>query len=371
MYIFFIGTTAEFIKLAPIIKELRVRKISYKIITSGQNKIDFEYLKDFTGKLKINIAFAEKSKMSSIPLFLFWAVKTLLIGITSLGKELKGLNINNSYFIVHGDTVSSLIGSLIAKRFRLKLVHIESGLRSHNFFEPFPEEICRFLNIHLADILFAPTDWAFRNIQNLRGIKVNTKQNTLIESYFWSLKQKKQGGLNLQKKLGKYFILIMHRQEHIYFQKKWTRNILDLVLNNAKKNQNCVFIMHALTSRFLESERLNAVTQAERILMTPHLPYQSFMSLMRNAEFIATDGCTNQEESYYMGLPMLALRNLTERIEGLGENVIISQDNEKIIKDFLKNYKKYRRKPIYTKARPSKIIVDYLNKDTLTEKQIS
>ena len=357
---FFMGTNAEFIKLAPIIKEFKRRKVQISIIASGQNRINFEELEDFTGKLKIDIAFAEKSNKSSIPLFLFWALKAFLTGLISLNKEFKSLNKDNSYFIVHGDTVSALIGSLIAKRFRLKLVHIESGLRSYNFFEPFPEEICRYINIHLADILFAPTDWAYSKIQHLSGEKINTKQNTLIESCLWALKSKKTKPKN---KFGRYYILIMHRQEHVYFKKEWTRNILDFVISNADKKQNCVFILHALTSRFLQSERFNSGTESEkRILMVPRLPYIDFINLMNKAEFIATDGCTNQEESYYMGLPMLALRNLTERIEGLGENVVISKGDEKTIKSFLKNYKEYKKPPVGLQVRPSKIIVDYLLK---------
>lgn len=358
---FFIGTTAEFIKLSPIIKELNKRKIVYKIITSGQNRINFEELEDFTGKLKVDIALTEKASKSSIPLFLLWTLKTLFTGFLLLGKPFKNLNKNNSYFIVHGDTVSSLIGSLIAKRYSLKLIHIESGLRSYNFFEPFPEEICRFINIHLADVLFAPTDWAFNNTEGFKKVRINTKQNTLIEPYLWSLTQKQT---NYKKMFNKYYIVIMHRQEHVYFQKEWTRKTLDLLINNATKNLKCIFIMHALTSRFLESERLNTSDEIkQRLILLPTLPYKNFMNLMSDAEFIATDGCTNQEESYYMGLPMIALRSLTERIEGLGENVVISQSSEKIINNFLKKYKKNRRKPIRIKFRPSKIIVDYLNQD--------
>ena len=356
---FYIGTTAEFIKLAPIIKEFRKRKIKFKIITSGQNKIGFKYLRSYSGEIKVYKAFSEKSHKSSFFLFGIWAIKTLTIGIVKLRKEFKDKNKNNSYFIIHGDTVSSLIGSIIAKLHGLKIVHIESGLRSFNFGEPFPEEISRFIIIHLADILFAPTDWALKNLNGLKGEKISTKQNTLIESCKWALKSK--GNKMLIKKLGKYYILIMHRQEHVYFNKDWTRKTLDLVIKNANPNLKCLFIMLSLTSRFLESERLNADEElSKRIIMLPHQPYPDFMKLMNNAEFIATDGCTNQEEAYYMGLPLLSLRNLTERIEGLRKNTIISKGSKKTIKQFLKNYKKYRTKPVSYKNRPSKIIVDYL-----------
>lgn len=356
---FFIGTTAEFIKLAPIMKELRHRKVPFKIITSGQNNIRFNDLKKYTGPLKVHIAMEEKTNKSSILNFLWWNIKTLFISMYFFRKEFSGLNKDNSYFIVHGDTISSLLGSIIAKRYDLTLVHIESGLRSFNFFEPFPEEICRYINTRLADLLFCPTEWAYNNVGKLKGKRINTIQNTLIEPCLWALRQPNE--FDYRKKFNKYYIVIMHRQEHVYFQKEWTRNTLDFIINDAPKNINCIFILHALTSRFLESERLNTNEEVnKRLVLLPSLPYIDFMNLMNNAEFIATDGCTNQEEAYYMGLPMLALRNLTERVEGLKKNVVISKGNEKIINDFLKNYKKYRNTQIKLDVKPSKIIVDYL-----------
>lgn len=353
---FFMGTTAEFIKLAPVIKELKKQNIKFKIITSGQNPINFEDLKDYIGLVKANIALKEKPSKSSMFLFLIWAFKSLFEGITSLKKEFKGLNKNNSYFIVHGDTISSTIGSLIAKFHGLKLVHIESGLRSFSFFEPFPEEICRVINMRLADILFCPNQWAIDNIKTFKGIKVDTKQNTLVESFEWAMKANKN--LDFKKKYKKYYILYIRRQEHLYFQKEWTIKIINTVLNSASAGLNCLFSVHFLNKDLLPK---NLTQERQKKLITiDRLSYTNFMKLMSQAEFIATDGCTNQEEASYMGLPLLALRNRTERIEGLEENVIISKGGKHIIKDFLKNYKKYRRKPISFKERPSKIIVDYL-----------
>jgi len=356
---FFLGTTAELIKLAPVIRELKARKIKFKLITSGQNKIDFEDLENFLGQIKADIAFPEKSHKSSMPLFLLWALKTFLIGLVKLRSEFKGLNGDSSYFIIHGDTVSSLIGSLIAKIYRLKLVHVESGLRSFNFLEPFPEEISRFIIIRLADILFAPNDWALNNLKNLSGAKVSTKQNTLIESFWWAIK--KGAGQDYREKFKKYYILYIRRQEHIFFQKEWTENILELVIKNADKDLNCLFAINILNTSFVPSiELYSRNKQGGKVIMVPKLPYVDFMGLMNNAEFIATDGCTNQEEAYYMGLPCLALRNRTERVEGLGENVVISKGDARVIKDFLKNYRKYKRVPVKFQKKPSKIIVDYL-----------
>lgn len=361
---FFMGTTAEFIKLAPVIKELKKQNIKFKIITSGQNPINFDELKDYTGITEADISLKEKFAKSSMFLFLVWTLRAIIEGILSLKKEFKGLNKENCYFIIHGDTVSSTIGSLIAKFHGLKLVHIESGLRSFNFFEPFPEEICRVINMRLADILFCPNQWAVNNIKTYKGIKVDTKQNTLVESYKWAMKANKN--LDFKKKYKKYYILYIRRQEHLYFQKEWTVKIINTILNSAPADLNCLFSVNFLNKDLLpknltENIQNEQVLSFENKLITVEkLPYANFMKLMSQAEFIATDGCTNQEETYYMGLPMLSLRNHTERIEGINKNVVLSKGEKQTIVDFLENYKKYRSKPPQFKQRPSKIIVDYL-----------
>ncbi len=355
---FYFGTIAEFIKLAPIIKELKKRKADFQIITTGQNNIKFEDFTDYIGKVKINNALPEKPHQSSLFLFFIWAVKTFFLSFAYFYKTTKCVDKNKSFFIIHGDTVSALIGAVVFRLLGCKLIHIEAGLRSFNFLEPFPEEICRFIINYLSTVNFAQNSWALKNLKNVPSINMQTKQNTLIEIFWWAINRKK--GLGYARKLKKYYILILHRQEHIYFNKEWTRIVMKLVLDNAPKNLNCLFIMHPLTSKFLKSENLDLEKFYDKLFFVPKLPYPEFMTLVQNAEFIATDGCTNQEEVYYMGIPCLALRNYTERIEGLGENFVLSKSNDKTIKYFLKNYKKYKRKPVYIDTLPSKIIVDYL-----------
>lgn len=85
------------------------------------------------------------------------------------------------------------------------------------------------------------------------------------------------------------------------------------------------------------------------------------MKLLENSEFVATDGGSNQEELYYMGKPCLLLRRYTERIEGLGKNVVLSKNNIVVIKDFLNNYKSYNHKSLTKQVYPSKIIANFLS----------
>lgn len=358
----FIGTSAELIKMAPVIKEFQKKKMSFKLITTGQNQILFSDMSKYLGNVKPDIAFEEKNRQSSSLGFFYWSVKTFFLCLFSLRNEFRGLNKKNSYFIVHGDTVSSLMGAFIARIYGLKLVHIESGLRSFNFSEPFPEEICRYLVSRLADIHFCPNKWAVQNLKHLKSDIVNTKQNTLYDSYKMTLNYKKIPAI-LKTIKKKYFILVVHRQEHVIFGKNKTKALVETVKNNIPKDFQCVLIMHALTQGFFESEDPRLFKSLKRkSVIIPRLPYPEFMKLLDKSEYIITDGGSNQEESYYMGKPCLLLRNHTERMEGLNSNAVLSKGNKEEIVNFVKNYKNYSQKKLRTNVRPAKIIVDYLTK---------
>lgn len=350
---FFIGTTTELIKLAPIMAELEKRKIKYKVITSGQTKVKFEELAFLIKKSKADIMLGEKANKSSIIKFIIWSVLTIF-KTPVLRREFKDSNSQNTYFIVHGDPVSSLIGAIVAKLYGLKLVHIESGLRSFNYLEPFPEEICRQIISKLSDYHFAPNSWALNNLKHTGGQKINTFENTMFESYVKIPKKKR-----LYK--NKYFVLIVHRQEHVIFDKDKSKELIEFIFKNIPPNMKCVFIRHATTANFLESVGFKISPRLKnKIIYSSRMKYVDFVNLIRNSEFLITDGGSNQEEAYYMGLPCLLVRNYTERIEGLGENVVLSKNNKKIIKDFMSDYQKYKRKEIRYKKRPSKIVVERL-----------
>lgn len=354
---FFIGTTAELIRISPIIKELKKRRIRFKIITSGQVKIHFEDMAGYVKNLKPDIAFKEKAKKSSMLHFSLWAIKTFFTALIRLRKEFKGLDKNKSYFVICGDPVSTSIGALIASIYGLKIVHIESGDLSFNLLEPFPEEICRNINLFLADILFPPSQWANDNLKRIHKLKVNTYYNTLLEGFNWALRKKTPEAGFVKGK--KYYILIMHRQEHVFFRKDWARETLRLVIENANPDLTCVLFNYPITVKIVNTLNINPATKSKILISSP-LPYSSFLNLMKNSEFITTDGATNQYEAYLMGKPCLILRDYTEQIEGIGKNVVLYKSNEQTLKMFLQNYKKFKFKPITSKIRPSKIIVDYL-----------
>lgn len=356
----FIGTTAELIKLAPIIKEFNRHLIPFTIIASGQNDIHFEEF-PWVGKVHVIRAVTPKGKKNSIVAFIIWSARTFFSLLVGMRSNFNGLHKTNSLFIVHGDTVSSLMGSLVAALYGLKLVHIESGLRSFDYFEPFPEELCRVIISRLADIHFAPNAWALKNLSGLRGEKVNTGENTLIETFWTVMHRKSKHHIIKRFQKTKYFVLVVHRQEHVLFAKDKTKKLIGEILQCVPNHIHCLFLIHDISTSLIDSltyvipnELTNHVTKIRR------LSYGDFMHLLTNAEFMITDGGSNQEELYYMGKPCLLLRRRTERREGLGDNVVLSHNSVAIIKRFVAHYRSFRRPAVRAAIPPSRIIRTYL-----------
>lgn len=362
---FFVGTTAELIKLSPVMRQLKRRRVGFKIISSNQNTLHFDELKPIIGRQAAYYTFVMKkiTGINNIYIrFLWWVVKSFGNYLLYFLKEFKNVNKKEVCFIVHGDTITALIGAFIAKLCRVRLVHIESGLRSFNFFEPFPEEISRFVVSWLADVHFCPNRWAVENLKFRRGVKINTFNNTIGESTALALKArgapKKVKGLSS----GKYFVLVVHRQEHTLFNKEMTKKVIDLMTGYADKKLKCVFVMHQLTHDYLKSDKklYAKIRRNPNIITPPRLGYLTFVNLLKNSEFIATDGGTNQEEAYYLGKPCLILRKRTERIEGIYENAVLYGGDLSTAKAFVANYKSYKRKRVTLRKLPSRIIVDAL-----------
>lgn len=364
-FYFFIGTTAELIKLVPLIRELEKRLINYKIIASNQNVLSFGEVTSIINKKSPDYTFRIKSSKYPRDIYLrfvVWFIRSLGNYFLYFRNQFWGQKKKDVFFIVHGDTMTSFIGSLIARLNGIRLVHVESGLRSFSFLEPFPEEFCRYIASRLADIHFCPNRWAKNNLKGYGGVKINTFYNTVGESVFLTLKSSNKIKLFRSGKQG-YFILVIHRQEHTLFSRQNTEKIINLFIRKANDNLKCVFVMHKLTRDYLDKQRLLKKMQSNpNVILSPRLPYPSFIKLVKNCEFIATDGGTNQEEAYFLGKPCLILRNRTERIEGLRKNALLSYNKEDVINDFINNYRKYKTREVLIKDRPSKIIVDYLTK---------
>ncbi len=357
IFYFFFGTTAELIRIASIVKELKKRNISYKLIDSGQTNVRYKEVKEYLGRIKPDIAFKQKASSYGLRFFSIWAIRTFFSSFFIFGKEFHKYDRKDIILVIYGDPITTSIGAIVAKFFNVKIAHIESGDLTFNLLEPFPEEICRNINIRTSDILFAPSAWALNNLKDIKKLKYNTYYNTLADVFWWFINRKSTKEKVLIPKNTKYYLLIMHRQEHVFFGKEWTKNTLKYVIENSDPYLTCILFNHPLTVRIIQT--LN-FPQDKNIVIIPPVSYVNFLKLMKNCEYIATDGATNQYEAYLLGKPCVLLRNRTEQQEGLGKNILLYENNKEKLFYFLNNYKEFVRNKVTPKIEVSKIILDRL-----------
>lgn len=356
--IFFIGTEAEFIKLFPVIIECQKRNKICNIVASGQNDLKKSRILDF---IELNGKFLELSNEKEISKstmgLLRWFFKTIMRAERIIKEEFKNYIFTEIPVVVHGDTISTLMGAWIGKKLGAKVYHVEAGLRSHNLFNPFPEEIDRLLTSKLANVHFAPDKTAVCNLSKAKGKVINTEYNTILDSLEFS-KEISLVTEEVKKIINtRYFVFVMHRQENLA-NKEFFKSVLDKV-NQLSKEIECVFIMHKITENALiEMNEMEKIKENQQFVLLPRVDYFDFMKLLENAEFIITDGGSNQEELHYMGKPCLIMRKNTERYDGIGTNALLYNGDTNSIIDFGKNYGNYKKRPIKPQSYPSNIIAD-------------
>ena len=159
-----------------------------------------------------------------------------------------------------------------------------------------------------------------------------------------------------------YFLLIIHRQETLANPGLFFK-IIDTVNQNKPQNLQCLFILHHPTKEFLDSHnKYEEVKSLYDWVLIDRLPFFKFITLLKNAQFVFTDGGTNQEECYYLGTPCYLLRDSTERTEGIEKNVVIRTDFVSKIPWFIKNYNDFKIPQISYSQSPSEIIFTEIKK---------
>lgn len=352
-----IGTKAQLIKMAPIMVELQNRGIYYNFIFTGQHKDTMDkLLQNFELKKPDYIMDKSNADITGVNQMAVWVAKNLIHTLLHKKQIFKGYR---GIVLVHGDTFSTLLGALMGKIAGLKVAHVESGLRSFDFFNPFPEEITRVLVFKFADYYFCPGEWAVKNLTGEHGIRINTKVNTLYDSLQLALKYENNIHVNIPSE--KYAIVTIHRFENI-FKKKKLKDIIEILEDIAQKIK-LLFILHKPTEQNLHKFNFyRRLEENKNIELRPRYDYFEFVKLMNNAEFLISDGGSNQEESYYLGKPCLLLRKATERLEGINKNVVLSNYNANTIVDFVENYRNFEHEPLILENSPSKLIVDVILK---------
>lgn len=349
-----IGTKAQLIKMAPVMMELQKRKIPYNYIFTGQHQKTMNELRENFSLKDPDIILHKEKDITKVGQMLIWLIKMMFKTITKK-EQIFGKTNKNDIILTHGDTFSTLLGAIMGRLARIKVGHVESGLRSFKIFHPFPEELTRLGTFCFTDYYFCPGDWAVENLKKFKGKKINTNYNTLFDAL--KLIQQQFHLSKIKIPTEKYATCSIHRFENI-FQKKTLENIIDQILKVSKKIK-IAFILHLPTKQQLQKyDLLKKLENAPNIQLHPRYDYLDFIHLVSKSEYLITDGGSNQEETFYMGKPCLLFRQATERQEGLGQNCILSKFDEEIIEEFTNNYQKYIKQAQNKIKSPSEIIVD-------------
>ncbi|MGV1100368.1 UDP-N-acetylglucosamine 2-epimerase [Thiovibrio sp. JS02] len=347
-----IGTKAQLIKMAPIMVRLKKREVPYNFIFTGQHRATIEDLLEEFGIKPPDVVLYDGPDITSMGQMFFWFWRILSKSVFR-AKEVFG-NDKQGIVLVHGDTLSTLLGAIMGRLNGLRVGHVESGLRSFNLFHPFPEEITRLITFRLSHTLYCPGEWAMKNVATLKRDIIDTKANTMIDTLALPV----EAGRSRAHIPQHPFVLVsLHRFENI-FNKKTLLTIIKH-LEHIAHSYRLLFILHPPTEkqlrRFALYERLLANS---RIELRPRYNHSDFVSLLKSAEFVICDGGSLQEETSYLGIPCLLMRKTTERQEGIGANVVLADYNRAIIDEFIREYQKYRCTQQSNHISPSDMVIE-------------
>jgi len=327
------GTRPEAIKMAPLIlKAKEGLPFDVRVCVTGQHKEMLHQTLDFFGIRPDYDINAMKPNQS-----LFDITANMLRGLENvLVTERPDL------VVVQGDATSAFVGALAAFYMKIPIAHIEAGLRSFNKYSPFPEEMSRVLVSQIADYHFAPTTRAKENLLK-EGIKEETifvVGNTVIDALYLTLDLIQ----NDERKFFNYFsyldmakpilLVTCHRRES--FGEPF-KNIC-LALEEIAENNEVEIVYPVHLNPNVKKPVFEILNGHENIHLIDPLAYSNLVWLMKKSYLILTDSGGIQEEAPSLGKPVLVMREVTERIEGVeaGTCKVIGTAREMIVGETLR-----------------------------------
>ena len=367
--LFVFGTRPEAIKLAPLIKEFQKNEDDFEVyvVSTGQHKEMLDQVIDFFN-IKVDCELQLMSKNQSL--------NELSAKILNSLKDVLD-NEKPDYVFVHGDTTTTAFASIASFYNQIKVCHIEAGLRTFDKYSPFPEEINRSIAGKIADLHFAPTQQAAKNLinENVHKKSIIITGNTVIDALIDGVKRTKNYNNNqieVLKKIisnDKKIILITgHRRENFG---SGFKNICNAILEISEdSNIDIIYPVHLNPN--VKNTVYELLSGEKNIHLINPLNYPAFIWLMSKSHIILTDSGGVQEEAPSLGIPVLVMRNTTERPEGVRSNtaIIVGTKKDKIIstvRNLLEDEKKYEeislKKNPYGDGMASKKIVEYIKKN--------
>jgi UDP-N-acetylglucosamine 2-epimerase (non-hydrolysing) len=345
------GTRPEAIKLAPVIKELFKNSNLFKtrICVTGQHREMLDQVLEFF-EIKSN----HDLNIMKSGQDLFLITESILHNLKAVLKSERP-----DIVLVQGDTTTTMTASIAAFYYKIKIGHIEAGLRTFEKFAPFPEEVNRKVASAIADLHFAPTESARNNLlkEGISDCKIFVTGNTVIDSLFYTVKKIKsdkiekgiiislinrfpsiRGIFNINYKIvdGKKIILVTgHRREN--FGKGFESICLALKeIAGIYPNIEIIYPVHLNPNVQEPVHRI--LNRCSNIHLINPLDYLPFVLLMELSYIIITDSGGVQEEAPSLGKPVLVMRETTERPEALnaGTVMLVGTNKKKIIENTIK-----------------------------------
>ncbi|SFF60802.1 UDP-N-acetylglucosamine 2-epimerase (non-hydrolysing) [Fontimonas thermophila] len=316
--VFVIGTRAQLIKVAPVIRACEQAGLPTHLLMTGQHRDTMDdLLHEFAiaAPRRAAVPAGENATVGALLGFAPRALAGLIRELRALQRIEGALDV-----LVHGDTLSTLLGALAARRVGARVLHVESGLTSAQLLDPFPEELTRRLVFRLTDVAFCPGPREAMQMRRYRCEVVETQGNTILDAV------RMTGAL--QRAMcpsGQGVLVSLHRFQNLYSARRFDR-LMGTVAALAE-HRDVHFVLHPATHKRLERSRWPAVfDRLPRLRRYPRMGYRAFLCMAAEAECVLTDGGSNQEELACLGVPTVIMRQTTERQDGLGANALMERD---------------------------------------------
>jgi UDP-N-acetylglucosamine 2-epimerase (non-hydrolysing) len=311
-----LGTRPEAIKMAPVIKELgrHADRITSKICVTAQHREMLDQVLDlFNLKPDFDLNLMHPNQtLTELTVRVLLALEPLLAAEAP------------DWILVQGDTTTVMAASLVAYYHRISIGHVEAGLRTLNKYQPFPEEINRKVTDALADAYFAPTETSVQNLarEGVPAERIRLTGNTVIDAlldigsrpYDW-----RRGFLREVPRDRRLILVTAHRRES--FGKPFEELCFALrqIALNYPDTVHLVYPVHFNPN--VQKPVTEILAGFPNVSLVKPLEYLPFVHLMKASTLILTDSGGVQEEAPSFGIPVLVMRDRTERPEGIAAGV--------------------------------------------------
>ena len=301
------GTRPEASKLAPVIHALREQQgLEPLLLVTGQHREQLAGMLELFGLTPDVNLDVMKTGQNLPELF----ARTLPQAAAAL-RDLRA-----DYVLVHGDTLSTFAVALAAYFEGIPVAHVEAGLRSFDLREPFPEEGSRRLTDVLTDLELPPTRLAKANLllEGKSGAKMVVTGNTAVDAVRMVARQARLPPLPP----GPYITVTMHRRENL----PHLRGLAELLAQLARDHSTFTFVYPVHLNPAVRRAVWEPLERVSNVVLTDPFGYAEMVALMGASELIVTDSGGLQEEGAALGVPVVVLRNVTERPEGVATGAL-------------------------------------------------